>query len=384
MSDHSNGQPGGLPGDQFQETMARRREYDVETRAEVVRREQRLEALKEEREQCRKDACNHAGNLGLVYRAETNDYVRMVATTDAPPLRSEPIEAPEPLAPPAPTSVLAKMGVRRSDRVELALWFFALVIGSFVGVGLVTLAGFNVYRQPWTWVAAPILGFTVMASLKLFLTWLWELMGRRDQLEGTNGKRLALAFGVTVLLCALEAWLGAQALILYSQRMAFEASEALSPATAFPIAVAVSTALLAAVSIRAYSNAPHSITDREIEESERRRALEREDEHWKKLETHRQERYRRSIERQSRLDEEAAKRYEEERQEFQQFKKQPDFVTLLKYIGRIGAINVQIAEEEKTLQSYKISRGFGRSQEHAVAGPSEVGDPPAGEGPYAL
>jgi hypothetical protein len=53
--------------------------------------------------------------------------------------------------------------------------------------------------------------------------------------------------------------------------------------------------------------------------------------------------------------------YEREKQEFEHYKTAPDNEALRSYIGLIDALNLQIAEAEKQLTSYKIGRGYERA-----------------------
>jgi hypothetical protein len=172
---------------------------------------------------------------------------------------------------------------------------------------------------------------------------------------------MAFAFVLTAALVFVEAWLGAQALVIYSKRVVFDVADALQMGTALPLAIAISTATLLISAASGFIKGSESLTEQDEEMKEHELQMRAHEQEVKRQ----QDEYRDSLTRwesdkQGRVlaHQERLARMEAEKQEMDHYRKSPDFQALLKYIGRINTLNLIITEEEEKMKGDRIARGY--------------------------
>jgi hypothetical protein len=410
---YNNGAPN--PAQQYEAKKQNLASMDEETRAGVARLQERLDALRDERERAMSAAATHAGNLGFVYNADTNEYVRVVSGLQEP-------EMPEPPAPLALDQAQFETAAAKIDQAErdaadeiekrlqpdsnlpiadnekwyrsIPEWTIAVLVGTFIGYGLGKITGLPIDQQPVLLGLFLTLGAGVIVGLKLLLHKMWEEYGRSVRRASASKWLLALFATLTLAFCAAEASLGANALVTYSRRVSFRAEDALSFWIALLIAAAISTPILLFSAFKGYGKGTRTMTAEDervqldaIREQQRKVVDEslriRKESATRQLELL-QKQFEADIQAKQELhaakmreyDEECARRrdeYEREKREFAHYKSAPDYEALLSYVGQVGALNVQIAEAEKRLTSFKIGRGYERAAKGAEATPTTNG-----------
>jgi len=351
------------PEDDFSRKKAILDRYDEETASRRLSHEAKLAQDIEEREQCMKHASDHAGAIGLVYDAVGNNYYRIASEIEQP---EEPA-MPEPPAPPAlsPTprmkDVVRQGNGKTSKWLDGISWVLSIPIGIFVGYGLVTLTGLPIQRQPIYMWAGCLIGVAAILALKLLFDRLWRHVGKEKAMGHPIVGLVLFSGALTLALTMVEAWLGAQALVIYSHRVAFDEKDALQLGTAFPLAIAISTATLLLSAVAGYIKGTETLSehDEEIREYEfLTRQNEKENE--RRQAQHREE-IRRWEEQKQALNtqhQDQLTRMDAEKEEMDNYRKSADFQALLKYIGRINSLNVIIEEQEAKMKSDRISRGY--------------------------
>ena len=398
---YTNGAPN--PGQQYELKKQNLAHLDEQTRAGTEKLQRQLDALREEREDAMKAAATHAGNLGFVYNADTNEYVRVVSGVQEP-------EMPE--APPALVldqsqfeTAAAKIEQAERDAADelekrlqkdpnlpssdnekwyrtIPEWTIAVLVGTFIGYGLGKITGLPIDQQPILLGLFLTLGAGVIVGLKLLLHKMWEEYGRSVRRSNPSKWLLALFTTLTLAFCAAEASLGANALVTYSRRVSFRAEDALSFWIALLIAAAISTPILLFSAFKGYGKGVRTMTaeDERVQmdeiRSEHRRVVDenlriRKESATKQLEmlqmqfeADMQAKQEAHALRMREYEAECARKredYEKERREFEHYKTAPDYEALLGYVGRVNALNVQIADVEKQLTGFKISRGYERA-----------------------
>jgi hypothetical protein len=403
---YTNGAPN--PAQQYEAKKQNLAQLDEETRKGVAELQAQLQGLRDEREGAMKAAATHAGNLGFVYDADTNEYVRVVSglkepeMPEAPPVleldraqfdaaaakieQAERDAAAELEKRLQPDPTLPKDGEKWYRSIPE--WTIAVLVGTFIGYGLGRITGLPIDQQPVMLGLFLTLGAGVIIGLKLLLHKMWEEYGRSVRRQTASKWLLALFTGLTTAFCAAEAALGANALVTYSRRVSFTAEDALSFWIALLIAGAISTPILLYSAFKGYGKGVRTMTAEdervklEAAEAEHRRVVDeqlqiRKESARKQLELlERQFEADLTMQREthaSRMREyeaECARRrddYEREKREFEHYKTAPDYEALLSYVGRVSALNAQIADAEKRLTSYKIGRGYERASKGSEA-----------------
>ncbi|MBV6459030.1 MAG: hypothetical protein HONBIEJF_02169 [Fimbriimonadaceae bacterium] len=289
----------------------RKRGFSLET--DMVRQSARGEIarLKEERLALQKKASEHAGNIGLIYKAEDNSFTRVVivdsepilperpalalldepsphAEADAPLPLQKPV-APEPLPRPAvpdletvprPADVDAKWQ-RAATWKSIVSWIGAAIVGLFIGFGLLTIAGLPYSRpEDRTFLIGGLLvGVAAIVGIKLLMDVMWSEAGRRYMLgrlsppptaelkkEAAASSRwyLALAGLVSVGLILVEGWLGGQAIVAYSAKSSFDGNPTVPASTAILVAMAVSTATMLFSGFLGHQKGQRSVTHEDV------------------------------------------------------------------------------------------------------------------------
>ena len=397
---YTNGAPN--PAHQYEAKKQNLRQLDDETRKGVAELQAQIQAMRDEREAAMKAAATHAGNLGFVYNADTNEYIKVASGLKEP-------EMPE--APPALVldqsqfeAASAKIEQAERDAADemekriqpdptlpsenekwyrtIPEWTIAVLVGTFIGYGLGKITGLPIDQQPIMLGLFLTLGAGVIIGLKLLLHKMWEEYGRSVRRQSASKWLLALFTGLTAVFCAAEAALGANALVTYSRRVSFTAEDALTFWIAILIAGAISTPILLFSAFKGYGKGVRTLTA----EDERARLETIQNDHRRIVDENlqiRKESARKQLEllerqfeadlaakqdahamRMREYEAECARRrddYEKEKREFEHYKTAPDYEALLTYVGRVSALNTQIADAEKRLTSYKISRGYERA-----------------------
>ncbi|MGI8924462.1 MAG: hypothetical protein ACR2HJ_10565 [Fimbriimonadales bacterium] len=396
-----NGVPS--PGDHYDLKKENLANLDRETRNGLGDIHQHIAALQSERENCMKAAATHAGNLGMVYRADTNEYVRMRSGVPLPEMPEPPATLPDDDA--AIGKALAAVDQVERDALEdldkqaaangfetppentkwyraIPEWLIGAVVGVFIGYGLGKITGLPVDQQPVLLGVFLVLGAGVIIGLKLFLHKIWEEYARAKRREASSPGMLIFYTALTAIFCLAEASLGGYAIVTYSKRVAFRQEDAVPYWMALLIAIAISTPILLYSAFKGHGQGIRSLTleDERLRvealNAKRQRITD------ERLRTQREAAQRRAAlveenyrsDQQRRLearnkaaqehDAECARRREEcdkEREQFEYYKTAPDFEALLGYIGRISALNIRIEEESKHLTSFKIGRGYERA-----------------------
>lgn len=375
-------------------------EFKDRTRQEVKERREKIDGLKGKRQELRLAAANTAGLIGLRYLADSNSYIRLVSGTDDELVLPDIVQRPDPLTPDeGPALPIAEEKAPEEPFIpkdhhrglgfwlaEMLLWLLVVPVGAFVGVGLATLAGFVWQRNPETILPiACTFGVAIVAGLKLLLTHLWALVGRQISLRQAHWTPMVVAVALTLAGCGLDAHLGAMALRQYSLARTFREADAMSYGQSFFLALAITTPLLLAAAVRAYR---HGLAE-PGEEDHRRARSERERERWQRRQDRleaeaRQREARREEDRLRHRNELAAKgiseyedqvghsehrfgarrKLEEQREaDWAELRSHPEFKCLQGLIGQIGVLDVEIAEHERELTSFKIGRGYEKSEE---------------------
>lgn len=337
--------------------------HDEESAARKRSFEEKLERDKAEREVCMKNAADHAGAIGLVYSASDNNYYRIVSDIEevAPPVAPEPPTPPQLPAMPRARDIVRSSAARSSKVMDVLGWVLSIPVGLFVGYGLASLTGLPIQRQPIYLVVGILVGIAAIIAIKLVFDKFWKHVGREKAMNRPYLWSAALATFITLFLVFVEAWLGAQALVMYSKRVVFDQNDALSQSTALPLAIAVSTATLLLSAISGFVKGADSLSEHDEEmrdydlqvkahdkEVERQQAVYRDQlSRWEQLKNE-----------QKSAHEEQLSRMEIEKQEMDHYRKSADFQALLKYIGRINTLNVIIEESETSAKGDRISRGY--------------------------
>jgi hypothetical protein len=354
------------PGANHQQARQNLREYDRLTEEGREKLRQRLEQLKTDREESMHAASTHAGKLGLVYRAETNDYIRMTSGAEVPVASPRPVPPPVPAAPQPPQ--VKPLGARSKSwwtkTMDALHWLLAVPVGAFIGYGLGKLAGLITVREPyWFWLAI-VIGVSLIVGLKLLLGRLWYGFGHKKSMDRLTWYDVPIGLLATFTLIGLEAWLGGQALVLYSRQNAMNSGEELGFFIAFPMAIAISVGVLLYSAVKGYHDGQAGLSEAELEERAHQRAekihqaeVERIDrQHQADLASWNEE-----VRRLEAANEAAQRQYEAEKEEFEAVRKLPEYQALLGYIGRISTLNILIEDTKKDLDNYSISRGHGRA-----------------------
>lgn len=357
------------PGEEYRKTRQRQRDWSRLTEEEKQNYRQRIDELKKELNDARMAAATHAGKLGFVYRPETNDYVRMVSGAVLPPPVERPslpaYEKPPTYTAPKPVGQQVKTGWKAI--AATAHWWLAMPIGAFIGYGLGKLAGLITDRAPyWFWLSL-LLGISLIFGMKLLLGICWRLLGRKKALGDLQRMDVPLAATFTTVILALEGWLGGQAFALYSRQAGMSPEEYLDPRIAFQMAIAVSIGVVLFSAFKGYEQGQNGITEADLEQRHRDAEAE-----WVKKENERREReyarllaeYEEKKARAQQKEDTNRQAYDQEQEEFNSYRKMPEYQALLGYLGLIPTLIMNIEDLEREATNLSISRGHERASLH--------------------
>ncbi|MBS1715549.1 MAG: hypothetical protein JST30_14570 [Armatimonadetes bacterium] len=360
------------------------------TRREVQERKSEIDALRAQRRDLRLSAATTAGTIGLRYNPETNTFVRLVGAMPEEVVVPDAVARPEPMAPePRSTQEPAKLkdgpadpADRKESRwgvvLEVVVWLLLIVPAFFVGMGLFTIAGFNYRTDTWVLTVSPLLGFSVLAGLKILVSNLWRLVAHAQALGHPYWGRLPVAAAVTLGGCLLDAHLGAMALRQYLVNRAFTESSVPPYPQLFLLALAITCPLILASAALTYikglkepsredrerARAERAQARLEAEEAERRAKAESEKAaHRTALAAKIEAEY--GDQRDSAAAKYAALRAldDQRSEDWATLKSNAEFKCLQGLIGQIDVLSTEISEQERDLTNFKIARGFEKADE---------------------
>ncbi|QYK56543.1 MAG: hypothetical protein KF733_03465 [Fimbriimonadaceae bacterium] len=400
-------------------------------RLEHMRKE--LDVLGERRRELRLAAGEAAGAVSLAYDPATNTCHRLTPEVgtrvlvlesapaavglEAPPATPAPLEPRLPISLQSPTSAPEEPKEKPAKNRwlswlgDVVLWVLLLPIGGFVGVGISTIAGIFDRRNPSSLWTAVVLGVTFIAALKLMVSHLALLAGRRWRLREINGWGLAGFISVGVVFLGLEAFLGSVALQRYTAAASFTDTP-MDGWQAFLVCLGITTPLLLASALKAFRAGEESATEEERLAAKRERDTRVYEEqvaaHQKRLEErvaieHRgllesYEAQKRATEQEReaanrRLEEEFSARMRMERENAEdraELERNIEYQTLRGLMNQIAVLTQEIEERRQRINNQKISDGYEKNARTMVRkrhlesdnGVSEELGEPVGE-PYA-
>ncbi|MCB0825683.1 MAG: hypothetical protein KDC26_05800 [Armatimonadetes bacterium] len=354
------------PANGYADTMQSRRHYEEESDRRQGAITEDIKRLREEREECMKLASNHAGAVGLVYVAKTNSYTKYISDIEkpeVPPAPSRP-ERPEPQLRKAPTRLSVIANKMTNWFLNSAHWYLAILPGLFVGYGLTSLTGLNATRNPVEFAVGFLIGIAVLLGMKLLLYHLWHLAGRSKARSEATGLPITLASVLSGVLVMAEVFLGATALVQFSHRVAFDASQEMQFAVAFFVALAISAPIVLISAVKGWKDGSQELTEddshelqRKYDEDHHRALIEHvESKYAIQLSDWEKDRLRHESEREKML-----QAYDQQKSDLESYRKLPDYQALMKYIGRIDTINLLLEETESIKTRDSISRGHGKA-----------------------
>lgn len=323
-------------------------------------------------------------------------------TSEMPDLLSTPKAPKMPPRPKAPLPAKPDEKWERNANLKSSVvWLASIFVGLFVGFGLLSLTGL-----PWqrpsdrvNLIGFLALGVAAIAGMKFLFDSMWFEAGRRKALGTAEWHYTTIVCVVSMFILLVEAVLGGQALVFYTQRSSFQNEGGLPLWQMVMLAAAVSSANLLYSAFVGYQKGSRSISAEdvqrqqyEIEVKEHQEAVadlkaahEREMRDWQ---THRDQEFEigrklhemrlASIEDHRTAHEEKLTHYREEliratteheqghaersdrTDEFESYRKLPDFQALCKYIGVVETLNLQIDDLKRALTNDSISRGHNR------------------------
>lgn len=353
------------PEDDYRAKRQAQKEYAQESDRLRRERDTKLASLWEEREAYMKLASKHAGNLGLVYIAERNDYIKLVSGVELPPPPPilDPPKEPEPAPPPPKPATVEHGGTINNFMLKHFHWFLALPVGAFVGYGLASLLGLSLARDPILILAGIVIGCSVIVGMKILFWHLWHFVGKQTGLGQAKWHHAGIASVITILLVAAEVFLGGFALVLYSQKTLVQGQEPLSPIIATGLAIAVSTAIVLISAVTGYKSGFRDQDERDHQEALYKQTLQ----HHQALENFKAQVYAKAqadyateLKKHEENREKHLAQYREENEKFDNYKQLPEYQTLLQCISYIGSIDFLIENHERLQTNTSISRGHGQ------------------------
>lgn len=365
MSETLNGSHlGGLhPEAYYQERKGERQAFRTETELKTTEIERQLETLKEDLRQTRELCCDHAGQLGLVYDAATDD-VRKPAMPQAPaepPKREPPPPSVMPafdprahgLAPRPPKQPRGwwyqKFWVQAFDWLA---WLAIVPLGAFLGFSVGLMAGFPVDVRPAWGIAAAVFGLFLLGVMKVAVYEIALIAGKKS-IESARRGPIVTGWCIVGVLMLAEATLATRAILHYTSTQNLSGQSDIPWFVAALAAMCFSTPILLTSALRGHREGTAS-DDVEARHLDALRAYHEKLERAKA--THdaevRAQQDREDAEYRARLEQ-----WEADRAKYEEHTNSLDYRTLLKLRGRVSVLKTQIEETERELNNYKISRG---------------------------
>ncbi|HLO99023.1 MAG TPA: hypothetical protein VK171_10550, partial [Fimbriimonas sp.] len=177
-----------------------------------------------------------------------------------------------PERPPIPPPVTRKVSVETQpespwQKLMAGIpWLIAAAIGCFVGYGLMMIAGMMTKKSPPFMTGVGMaLGVAVMFALKILFEKIW-FECTRDKELGENNLLVRIFWGfVSLSLIFAESFLGAKAIVKYSEAVAFNSTEAIPLWSALLIACTISSSSLLYSAIHGAAKAKRSITQSDVD-----------------------------------------------------------------------------------------------------------------------
>lgn len=146
-------------------------------------------------------------------------------------------------------------------------WLIAACVGCFVGYGLMMVAGFlNRKSPPSITLVGMGLGIAVIFGLKILLEKVWFECTRDQELGVHNRFTRTMWTVASAILILSESYLGARAIVKYSEAVSFSSSEIIPLWGAMLMACTISSASLIYSAVHGASKAKRSIGRSEIEQ----------------------------------------------------------------------------------------------------------------------
>lgn len=324
----------------------------------------------------------------------------VVESPTVPQSTPSPPRVPERPRPPAPVTPDAKWE-RNANFKSGVVWLASIFVGLFVGFGLLSLTGLP-YQRPsdrLNLIGFLTLGVAAIAGMKFLFDSMWFEAGRRRALGTSEWHYTTIISIVSGFILLVEAVLGGQALVFYTQRSSFQNEGGLPLWQMVLLAAAVSSANLLYSAFVGFQKGGRSITAEDVHRqqyeievaehlenvAEIKAAHERELRDWQlqrnqeievqqklheirlaSIDDHRQAHdeklthWREEVTRATTEHGEGLSERSTRTDEFESFRKLPDFQALCKFIGVVETLNLQIEELRRALTNDSISRGHNR------------------------
>lgn len=369
MPENLNGTSSGVvhPEAYYQERRGERQSFRAETDAKAADLEGKLEALRDELRETRDLCCDHAGQIGLVYDA-ASDEVRK------PAMPHEPIDPPQreaegptvmpafdpkeygvaPKPPRAPRGWLyQKFWIQA---FEWLAWLAIFPLGMFLGFSVGMMAGFPVDVRPSWGIAAAVFGVFLLGVMKVAVYEIALIAGRKS-VESARSGPLVVGWTIVGLFMLAEATLATRAILHYTATQSLSGTSDIPWYVAALAALCFSTPILLTSAFRGHREGTAS-DDVEARHLDSLRAYHEKLDRAKA--THEAETRSRQSEDDAKYEARLA-HWEAERAKYEDHVNSLDYRALLKMRGRISVLKTQIVELEEILQGYKISRGHQES-----------------------
>lgn len=365
MPDNLNGSLNGAihPEAYYQERRGERQSFRAETDTKAAEMQLRLDDLRDELRKTRELCCDHAGQIGLVYDAST-DEVRK------PAMPFEPIDPPKREATPrtvmpafdpkaygvAPRPPRAPRGWWYQkfwiQAFDWLAWLAILPLGSFLGFSVGMMAGFPVDVRPAWGVAAAVFGVFLLAVMKVAVYEIALIAGRKS-VESARRGPLVVGWAIVALFMLAEATLATRAILHYTATQSLSGTSEIPWFVAALAALCFSTPILLTSAYRGHREGTAS-DDVEARHHDALRAYHDKLERAKR--EHEAEVKAREAKEEARY-ESQLREWAIERAKYEDHVNSLDYRTLLKMRSRISVLKTEIAEAETALQAYLATRG---------------------------
>ena len=204
-----------------------------------------LRTLKNELRKNKLEASKQAGIVGLIYDPGKNCWK----------LPDDPAFVP-----------ITENNTDPNSNYRIASYVISVLIGGFVGNSLFSLLGISKKTLEgnvsfWFMI---FVGVAIMLSFKLLLETIWKGVGKAVKLKEMSWKKYLFPIAVSLGIMLAELNLGAFALINFSIKTSFDASQHMSSQTAFLIAVAITSASIIISGVFGFQKGESSVTNADV------------------------------------------------------------------------------------------------------------------------